>query len=223
MVRNEALWIKQYEQRNALWMHDGNPKRPHALLSSGKHSSGFFNSELVMEDPRFLDEAVFDLMHKLNVNGLHLQQVDRVVGPAMGAITIAHDMARQISMQTEQSCLRAYTEKVTTKGYNEAMVFNKTVIRREERILLVEDVLTTGGSVEKVVNAVNEAGGIVLPFIGVLVNRSGLKQVNGRRVVSLVERSLPVWEITDCPLCKQGSDAIKPKANENWALLNAEY
>ena len=215
-------WIEQYSQKGALWIHDGNPKRPHALLTSGKHSSGFFNSELVLEDSFLLDSACVELSMELRKQGLDLGEVDRVVGPAMGAITIAHEMAYHIAVHSKRSCLRAYTEK-ETDGDSKKMVFKRTSIHQGERILLVEDVLTTGGSVDLTAEAVTNAGGVVLPFVIILVNRSGLTEVNGKKIVALIDRPMPMWTPDECPLCKQGSEALRPKGTENWDRLNAEY
>lgn len=220
MFRTEEGWIKAYKERGALWFHDGNPKRPHALLTSGNHSNGFFNSELVMEDSLLLDEACYDLLRHLYYQGLNIKDVDRVVGPAMGAITLAHEISRHIGRDRNRSCLRGYTEKVMEEDHK-LMVFKKTHIRENERILPVEDVLTTGGSVDLTAQAVMNAGGIILLFVAVLVNRSGLTEVNGKKIVSLIYRPMPVWTREECPLCKEGSEAVRPK--DNWALLNVEY
>ncbi|MCE9643666.1 hypothetical protein K8Q93_00215 [Candidatus Parcubacteria bacterium] len=223
MNRGEAGWIAQYQQMNALWMHDGNPKRPHALLTSGQHSGGFFNSSLVMEDPVVLDHAAIELVTSLAKAGLVLSEVDRVVGPAMGAITLAHDVCRHISYMTGRHCLCAYAEKIG-EGKDKEMRFNRTVIRPDEKILLVEDVVTTGSSLALVAEAVTVKGGEVLPFDAALVNRSGLKMNGERTIVSLIDRHLPSWLPEDCPLCTQGSVAIPPKKPvENWVRLNATY
>jgi len=215
-----------YEQKNALWIHDGNPKRPHALLTSGKHSDGFFNSELVMEDPAFLDDACAELVDLLYSTGFFrgMLNPNRVVGPAMGAITLAHDVARHVSLEFNYPCLRSYVEK-EGDGVNTKMVFKKTSVRRGEQVLLVEDVLTTGESVEKTAKAVVLAGGIVLPRVAVLVNRSGRAEVGDKRIVALVNRHMQDWnpEMEKCPLCALGSEAIRPKELDNWARLNADY
>ncbi len=215
-------WISRYAKRGALWIHDGNPSRPHALLTSGKHSNGFFNSELVMEDPLLLDEACFNMAKLLEQGGVDLKKVDRVVGPAMGAITLAHDIARHIGIARGHTCLRAYTEK-ETEGERKVMSFKKTAIRPGESVLAVEDVITTGGSVDLTAAAVNKAGGVVVPIVGVLVNRSGLKTESGRKLVALIDRPMPMWIPEECPLCKQGSLALRPKGKENWSRLNATY
>jgi len=216
-------WKHIYRKRGALWIHDGNPKRPHALLSSGKHSGGFFNSEDVMDDPKLLDEAAVDLIQLLEDAELDLNMVDLVAGPAMGAITLAHDLARNIwdYRSSDAPCRRAYAEKVP--GDTKAFAFNRTRIGTE-RVLVCEDVTTTAGSVELVIQAVEKCGAVTLPYVAVLVNRSGLKDIGGRKIVALIDEHLPSWTPEECPLCRKGSEAIPAKKPvENWELLNAKY
>lgn len=226
MNKYQHYWTECYKDKGALWLHDGNVKRPHALLTSGKHSNGFFNSELVMEDSELLNRASSDLVALLFESGLKIYEVNRVVGPAMGAITLAHDLARQITLMRGLNvlppCLRAYTEKEETST-GVRMVFKRTKIWEGEGVLLCEDVLTTGGSVGLTASAVTEAKGEVLPFLAILVNRSGLSDVSGKKIVALIDQPMPMWSADDCPLCKQGSEAIKPKDAKNWMRLNATY
>lgn len=220
-IRDEKGWIKAYEERRALWIHDGNPMRPHALLRSGQHSGCYFNSSVVMEDPFLLSEAVHDLALALVRKGVRLQEVDRVVGPAMGAITLAHELARIITRDTRylrhKPCLTGYAEREGNE-----MVFKRTVIVSGERVLVVEDVLTTGWSSTLTMNAATRAGGHLLPFKAVLVNRSDLAELGEGSVVALINRAMPMWS-DECPLCKEGSEALRPKGTENWARLNAQY
>ncbi|MBX4210806.1 hypothetical protein KW783_02420 [Candidatus Parcubacteria bacterium] len=89
---------------------------------------------------------------------------------------------------------------------------------------MVEDVLTTGGSVELVSKSILAARATVRSYVGVLVNRSGLKDVDGKKIIALITKEMPMWDLADCPLCKQGSEAIRPRQPaENWARLNAPY
>ena len=225
MEASEKYWIEEYTKRGALWIHDGNPKRPHALLTSDKHSNGFFNSELVTQDACLLDGASSALVDALFTERETLEDIDRVVGLAMGAITLAHDICRHIAESTfdREPCLRAYTEKKQATDGSTVMVFVKTRIIPGEDIVLCEDVLSTGKSVDATAAAVTKAGGILLPYVLVLVNRSGLKEVSGKKIIALIDRPMPMWDPDECPLCKEGSEAIRPKENENWARLNAEY
>lgn len=215
-------WVDLCKQKNAFWVHDGNPKRPHALLTSGKHSDGFFNSELVMEDPLTLDEACRELMVRLNSSRIPFLAFHRVVGPAMGAITFAHDMARHIAEKRGYSCFRSYVEK-EERGGIKSMLFRRTSLHRGEIVFLVEDVLTTGESVRLMKDAVIGAGGLVFPRMAVLVNRSGLSKIAGMEIIALIDQPLHNWNPEECPLCKEGSEAIRPKTGENWVRLNADY
>lgn len=229
MPRTHNQWLEKYTKRGALWVHDGNPKRPHVRLSKGGHSDGFFDSELVMEDPALLEEACFDLVVKASSRqGLKLNasSVDRVVGPAMGAITMAHQIPLCINAARHMladRCLRAYTEKLET-ATGIRMVFKRTWIKPGEYVLQCEDVVTTGSSVELTTKAVVEAGGIVLPFVLVLVNRSGLEEVGKQKIVALIDMPMNNWAPNECPLCQAGSEVLHPaKQVENWTRLNAEY
>ena len=91
-----------------------------------------------------------------------------------------------------------------------------------ETVLLCEDVLTTGGSVELTAKAAINARGAVLPFVAALVNRSGLKYANGRKIVVLINRAMPAWVPEECQLCPE-SKPLFPKDPVNWASLNATY
>ncbi len=224
MPKTSDEWSSEFEKRKAFWVHCGKPEQPHVILTGGKHSGGYFNSEFVSEEPFFLGEACLELGDKLEQSGLDLNRVDRVVGPAMGAIAIAHEIARYITVRNKRACLRAYAEKAIF-GDHKIMVFHRTNVCRGEYVLLVEDTVTTGGSTELTAQAVTSAGGNVLPFVACFVNRSPFGEVNGRKIVSLVERHMPTWRAEECPLCiEKGSRAVYPKVSlENWALLNAKY
>ena len=82
-------WKKVFEDYGAIWIHDSNPARPHALLTSGLHSDGFVNCTKVTQNPSVLETAVSD--------GLSSQLADLkpdwVIGSAFGAITLAHAVA----------------------------------------------------------------------------------------------------------------------------------
>ena len=93
-------------------------------------------------------------------------------------------------------------------------------------MLLCDDVLNTAGSVEMAGTATMNAGATVLPFILVLVNRSTLTEVNGKKIIALINRATPTCTPEEClknGLCSLGSKAIRPKEGENWKLLTADY
>ncbi len=222
MLRITEGWISQYQRKDALWIHDGNTKRPHALLTSGKHSNGFFNSRLVIPDEVLLREAASDLLELFAQQGGDVSKVEGVVGPQTGATKLAQLVSEQISVRTRGKCFSASPAKSEVEG-RKSMVFSDEDrdLLPGQLVLLSEDVLSTGGSVDLAAAAVVNAGGIVLPFLLVLVNRSGLAEVNGKKIVALIDRPMPMWTPEECPLCKCCSLALRPK--DNWVLLNAPY
>lgn len=225
MKRTQADWIKAYQDKEALWIHDGNMKRPHALLTSGKHSNGFFNSRRVIPDETLLLEAASNLISVVVEERLGLTEVHGIVGPQTGATKLAELIRDSIPVFDQNNrCFWASPAKQETDG-KKSMVFSteEVALLPNSNILLCEDVFTTGGSVELASDAVLAAGGIILPFVLVLVNRSGLTINNGKRIIALIDHAMPMWEKDECPLCKQGSEAIAPKDPANWAKLNAEY
>lgn len=222
MSRTQDGWIREYQQKDALWIHDGNPKRPHALLTSGKHSNGFFNSRLVIPDEALLRDAAFDLLLRFNQQGGDIWNIHGVVGPQTGATKLAELASDQIVTYTGNPCFWASPAKHEWEGKKSMLFEGRELDRfRDQSILLGEDVLSTGGSVKLTAAAVIEYGGIVLPYVLVLVNRSGLTETSGKRIIALIDHPMPMWTPDECPLCKKGSEALRPK--ENWARLNASY
>ncbi len=230
MNDTEIDWFETYQRYEAIWTHGGTG--PHALMSGGEHSSGFFNSERVMEDPLILHDACRQLITSLAGLGVRLDAIDRVIGPAMGAITIAHTLAFWINTLRPAGpgthgvtgrCLRSYAERENADK-DSPMAFKKTEVKEGEIVLLAEDVMTRvkGGTVSRTAEAVTRKGGIILPYVAVLVNRTGESLIEGRQVISLIERSMPKWDPAKetCPLCAQGSEALRPKEVGNWARLN---
>jgi orotate phosphoribosyltransferase len=222
MKNKQDYWIDQYKKKNALWIHDGNPKRPHALLTSGRHSNGFFNSRLVIPDEVLLRDAASDLLELFAQQGGDVVEVQGVVGPQTGATKLAELVSDQITAFTKSECFWASPAKNEQEG-QKSMVFSDEDlgILPGQSVLLCEDVLTTGGSVDLTATAVTNADGIVLPFLLVLVNRSGLTEASEKKIVALIDRPMPMWTPEECPLCKDGSKVMRPK--DNWTRLNASY
>lgn len=211
-------WMDEFKKKEALWIHDGNMKRPHALLTSGGHSNGFFNSRLVVSDEPLLREAVSDLVNLYrDVNGF-AKGAGIIVGLQTGATKIAEFMSDE-GQKYGWMCGWASPEKVG-EGKNKRIFFSldEFSVLKDKAVLLCEDVITTGGSIDLTATAVIEAGGVVLPYVLALVNRSGLEEVDGRKILALVNHPMATWEEKECPLCKGGSKPLRPK--DNWKLLN---
>jgi orotate phosphoribosyltransferase len=208
----EDYWIREFSRRGALWLHDGYSKSPHALLTSGKHSSGFFNSSIITgEYPRFAFEAAGSLCKKIQDYHKRYKHIDWVFGSVHGATCIANNIGVLLNISA------GFTEKQFGEGYELMKVSKRFSVKRDDKILMVEDVITTGGTTIRSIRSLEIDGALVLPFVASFVNRSGSEVLDGRNIISLIEKDMPIWEPLDCPLCKEGSKAISPK--ENWDEL----
>jgi orotate phosphoribosyltransferase len=200
-------WKQIFQQQGAIWIHDGLKTRPHALLTSGLHSDGFVNCTYVTQQPALLQRIISSndgLAPLLPASG-----VDWVIGSAYGAITLAYAVALQIG------CRAGFTEKD-----GDAMKFSRFEPVSSSSILVVEDTITTGGSTLKTIEGIQAAGvpeDRILPCIVCLVNRSGQSHLGSREIRSLLKLDIHTWKPDDCPLCREGSQAVRPKSH--WAEL----
>jgi orotate phosphoribosyltransferase len=218
MHRTADEWLAVCRAQQALWEYNGDPRLPHVRFTSGLHSSNYFNIERVAEDPHLYDEAVADLVELLESRGIG-PTINRVVAPAMGGIPLAHDIARHVANRNGRPCFRSYTEK-EKRGTEEVQVFNRTTVAARETVLIAEDVISTGGTVLGTLEAVSSRTLFVIPVFAVLVNRSGKKEIGGFPIVALIEVPKMMWTAEECPLCKAGSEAIRPKDGINWVRLH---
>jgi len=171
----------------------------HFLLSSGKHSDRYFQCALLLEHPRKAETLAQELAQR--VRSVHTQPYDVVVGPALGAVTWAYEVARALN------CRGLFTER---KG-EEMELRRGFQIKPTDRVLVVEDVMTTGGSAREVIALLTRMG--VRPLAtGCIVNRSGGNpfEQDGLPLFALADVNVQAWDPAACPLCKQGSRAIKP-------------
>lgn len=183
------------EQATKIFTDSGALLEGHFKLTSGRHSNRYMQCAQVLQYPQYTEELAAHLAEKFAG-----EKIDYVVGPAMGGIIVAYEVARQLkvpSMFTERQDGRM----VLRRGFK---------IAPGDRILVVEDVVTTGGSVIEVMEVVRAQGGEVVG-VGVLVDRSGGKADFGVRLESVLEMDIESWEADNCPLCQAGQgEAIKP-------------
>lgn len=170
----------------------------HIVYTSGKHGSAYLNKDAIYPHTVLVSELCRAIAEEFRGKG-----VEVVVGPALGAIILSQWTAHHLSELEGREILGVYTEKtpekeqIFTRGYD-AFVKGK-------KILVVEDLLTTGGSVKKVVESVKKAGGEVIAAAA-LVNRGGVKAegVGGVPLFTLASVTLDAWDEPSCPLCAQG-------------------
>jgi orotate phosphoribosyltransferase len=196
-------WKKTFQDQGAIWIHDGKPSRPHAVLTSGLHSDGFVNCTFVTQQPVLLQNILKDgegLAGKLPT-----EKIDWVIGSAMGAVTFAHAVALQLGARA------GFTEKD-----GEAMKLSRFEVAPGQKVLVVEDTISTGGSTLKTIDGLMKAGvseAQILPYIVCLVNRSGSNKLGARELRALLTIDIHSWAQDACPLCKGGSQAVRPKSH----------
>lgn len=168
----------------------------HFLLTSGKHSPQFLQCSQALqypEDGGRLGEAVAELFAG--------DRIETVIGPAMGGVILAYEIARALGARA------IYAEKVEGGGFTLRRGFN---LRPGERVLAVEDALTTGGSVKQVIDLVRRYGA-ELVGVGALVDRSGGRVDLGIPLRALVGLEIEAYDPDDCPLCRAGVPLTRPK------------
>ena len=169
----------------------------HFELRSGLHSNRFFQCAHLLQHPRISGRLCEALVEKMKTE-LQTLEVDTVIAPAMGGITIGHEVARALDVRF------VFVEKEDNK-----LVLRRFDIKDGERFVIAEDVVTRGGRVQETIDIVEGNGGIVAA-IGILVNRSGGKAQFEAPLVSLLEIEPITYDPADCPLCKAGVELVHP-------------
>ncbi len=233
MYRNQSWWIDLLRSRRAFWQHDGDPNRPHIRLDSAYHTNGFIDTGCIVEDPSLLDQAAGDLVDLVKTKTPHLvNSINRVVSSFGGSITLAHDIARNISQARSRTknarnnpCFTSHIERRSGPGVlaSASVDFNGQGVRISELVLIAENVIFNGNNVGLVLDLIAANGGYVAEVITALVNRSELSSKADRKIIALINKPIPIWEANLCPLCKLGSAALYMKQSDTWDRLNAKY
>jgi orotate phosphoribosyltransferase len=174
----------------------------HFQLTSGKHSEWYFEKIRLIEKPAVLDQIVDLLVEKIRRESADF---DYVVSPAYGAIAIGFLAA----LKTGKNF--AFTQRL-----EERMTFRSgwAGLKPGSRGVIVEDILTTGGSIQEVVDSLKQRS-IAVAGIYVLVDRTaGAVLIEGRPVGSLLALKVEAFEPAACPLCRAGLPLTKPGASD---------
>lgn len=198
-------WLDEFRKIGALWIRDAAKRGPHALLTSGKHSDGFFNASAIISRTSTLAAVVHQL---IDDGGLREKNIGAVAGSALGGIPIAYEFGRSLA------CHRAI---FTEKDDDGMLALKRFEVAPGERVLVVEDVLTSGKSTNETISSLESKGAAVMDCVCTIVNRSGKQTLGARAIHSLIDLDLQVWEADDCPLCREGSTPLRPKSN--WDAL----
>jgi orotate phosphoribosyltransferase len=166
----------------------------HFLLSSGLHSDRYLQSALVLQQPDIATKLCAALADHFKD-----QKIDLVIAPALGGVFVSHETARALGVRA------LFAERVN----GELTLRRGFTISPGERVLVVEDVITTGKSTRETIEVVKKAGGSVIAAAS-LVDRSGGKAELGVPYRSLVTLDVPSYAADACPMCKAGSTPVKP-------------
>jgi len=167
----------------------------HFKLSSGLHSGRYLQCALYLADPARAEAAGRQLAARLKGASAQL-----VLSPALGGVIIGHEVARALGTDFQ------FTERVDgimtlRRGF---------AVEPDTRVVIVEDVITTGGSSREVMEVVKASGGTVVG-VGAIVNRSGRDNPFAPlQFTSLLSLDIPTWEPAACPLCSDGTPLVKP-------------
>jgi orotate phosphoribosyltransferase len=183
----ERQTLELYEKTGALL-------RGHFRLTSGLHSDIYLQSALVLQYPEHAAALGSALAAAFRADG-----VQTVLAPAIGGIIVAHEVARALGVRALFSEREGGTMRLR-RGF---------ALAAGERCLVVEDVITTGGSTREVVACVEEHAGAVVG-VGSLIDRSGGAAAFKVKRTALATVNATAWPPETCPLCKTGSQAIKP-------------
>ena len=167
----------------------------HFLLASGRHSSVYWEKFRILQHPNYVNRLC-----SLIADHFRGQGIDLVAGPTTGGVILAFEVARQLSTRA------IYAERAVTEG----RTFRRgQTINPRERVLVVDDVLTAGGSIRDVITAVTDLRGDVVG-VGVLVERSEKSIDFGAPLFSCLRTIAETYSPEVCPLCAAQLPLVKP-------------
>jgi len=166
----------------------------HFVLTSGLHSPQYLQSALVLQHPAEAEALGRAIAEQFGAGG-----VETVAAPAIGGIVIGWEVARALGVRSIWA-EREEGRMTLRRGFT---------VRPGERVLVVEDVITTGGSTRETCDALRAAGALVVGAASI-IDRSGGRSDVGVRRVALATLDVPAVSPAVCPLCAEGVPAVKP-------------
>ncbi len=185
LPKEELLQI--FRQTNALL--DG-----HFLLTSGLHSPHYFQCAKVLQYPKYLHLFAGELAKHFEYS-----EIELVVSPAIGGVVVGTEVGRMLDVRA-----------IFTEREDGVMSLRRGFeMKKGERVLVVEDVVTTGGSVNEIIQLAKKADA-TLAGVGYIVDRSNGKTTFSAKTFSLLQMDVVTYPPDTCPLCKEGTPAVKP-------------
>lgn len=170
----------------------------HFRLTSGRHSDKYLQCAKIFQYSKYSEELCGALAEKYRDAGVSV-----VIGPAIGAVQMSYEVSRQLGVKN-----------IFAERENGVMTLRRGfTIQPGEKVLVVEDVVTTGGSVREVIDIVRANGGDIVG-VGAIVDRTGGKIDFGVPFQAVISMDVTSYEPDECPLCKQGLPIVKPGSRQ---------
>lgn len=204
-MEEKKHWVAEiFENHGAILMG-------HFELTSGRHTREYLDKAMIFPYVEECRDICWEIARNV---GAHYIDVDAVVGPAYGGIILSHNVAHALAEDSDSGrmVLALFTEKdkqgkqVLKRGYKKLLAGKK--------VLIVDDILTTGGSIRQVIKEVEDAGGKVVA-VAVICNRGGLtsEDIGGYPFFSLWNTKVESWDPDEwCPLCEDNIPLENPKS-----------
>lgn len=222
----EVTWEREFEACGAYWRHDGNLKRPFArLTTSDRISNSFFNGGRVADEaPHLLLAAAEKLLYRFQRE--HQDRLPELIFDPDAVIRVIGAEYGGIALSTIIAGKGRYKSAFAQKQPDGSLVFKRTDFQPGEHLLLIEDTVTTGRTLEKLRDAAVKAspGCQFFPHVLALCNRSGSDVWQGMPILSLIQPEFQTWEEGQNPFTRDGEEAVPPvRPKENWEALTREY
>jgi orotate phosphoribosyltransferase len=192
---NPTVMTMKREEIVKLLQSVGAIRQGHFELSSGRHSGTYIQCALVLAHPPHAEQlgrALGDLFHE--------HSVACVVSPALGGVIIGHEVARALGVPALFVERDRSGQMALRRGFE---------LKPGERVLVIEDVWTTGGSTRETIGVVEQEGGLAIAA-GAIIDRSGGRLELNVASRALLEMDVPSYEPDECPLCRAGGVAMRP-------------
>jgi len=186
----------------------------HFILSSGNHSNRYLQSAKVLEEPKRAEVLAKELAKTIKEAGV---EVDTVCAPALGGVLAGYELARALGVRSI-FVERKEGKMELRRGFE---------VSKGERVIICEDIITTGGSAMEASEVIESLGGVVVAFAS-LANRGFCSRVGSNKepkaecklpkdkpLFSLADFEFEMYSPNECPMCKAGSQAIKPGSRGN--------
>ena len=183
------------ENVEEIFQKSGAILKGHFLLASGLHSPVYWEKFRVLESPHYTEQLC-----RMIADHFRKQNIEVVAAPTTGGIILAFETARQLGVRGIFAEREGATERAFRRGFG---------VNPGERVLIVDDILTTGSSIRQVMAAVVKQGGQIMG-IGVLVDRSEQGVGFGVSLFSCLRSITPTYPPQDCPMCAQNIPLVKP-------------